>query len=53
MLAALLEDARARGFSEIVLETTHDWHPAIALYRSAGFVEYDRDPEDVHLRLML
>ena len=53
MLAHLLEDARRRGLDEVVLETTHDWHPAIALYQSAGFAEYDRDPDDVHLRLTL
>jgi ribosomal protein S18 acetylase RimI-like enzyme len=53
MLAALLDVAHQRGFREVVLETTHDWYPAIALYQSRGFVEYDRDEEDVHLRLPL
>jgi hypothetical protein len=37
----------------MVVETTHDWYPAITLYQSSGFVEYDRDPEDVHFRLVL
>ena len=53
LVAGLLEVARSGRLREIVLETTHDWHDAIALYQSCGFVEYDRDPEEVHLRLWL
>jgi ribosomal protein S18 acetylase RimI-like enzyme len=53
LLRRLLEVARERGMREVVVETTHDWHAAIALYRASGFVEYDRHEEDVHLRLAL
>ena len=53
MVAALLDAARSRGLREVVVETTHDWHEAVGLYGSCGFEEYDRDPEDVHLRLRL
>ena len=36
------------------LKKSHgDWQPAIALYQSCGFIEYHRDAEDVHLRLIL
>jgi ribosomal protein S18 acetylase RimI-like enzyme len=60
LVAALLDVARERGLHEVVVglrevvvETTHDWHSAVALYESCGFAEYNRDPDDVHLRLRL
>jgi len=53
LMAALLDGARERGLREVVVETTHDWHSAVALYESCGFAEYNRDPDDVHLRLRL
>jgi ribosomal protein S18 acetylase RimI-like enzyme len=53
MVVRLLEVARARGFREVLIETTHDWHPAIKLYERCGFVLYDRDQESAYLRLDL
>ena len=53
LVAALLDDARARGLPEVFVETNHDWHAAIALYERCGFVQYDRDPESVYPRLPL
>lgn len=49
----LLEEGRRRRFRQIVVETNHDWHDAIGLYRACGFGEYGRDEESVHLRLEL
>jgi GNAT superfamily N-acetyltransferase len=37
MLDALTAHARARGDHTLVVETTHDWHAAIALYLNTGF----------------
>jgi ribosomal protein S18 acetylase RimI-like enzyme len=53
LVAALLESGRTRGFQRIIVETTHDWHSAIALYQQCGFVQYHQDDEDVYLDLAL
>ena len=53
LVAALLAEARKRGFQRIIVETTYDWQSAIALYQQCGFVPYDRDSEDVYLELTL
>lgn len=42
LLAAVLHDARARGFDRVVLEVIADNDPAIALYAGAGFVRTRR-----------
>jgi len=39
LVGRLLSEARARGYLSVVCETNHDWHDAIALYRSCGFRE--------------
>ena len=44
---------RERGLHEVRVGTEPDWHPAVALYTGCGFVEYDRDAEDIHYRLPL
>ncbi|MGW8319820.1 MAG: GNAT family N-acetyltransferase [Candidatus Promineifilaceae bacterium] len=49
----LLDLARQARISRIVVETNHDWHPALALYQSCGFAEYDRDEESIHLEQWL
>jgi putative acetyltransferase len=43
MLADLVDEAKRRGFGEIVLETASNLASAIRLYEKAGFVE-TRDP---------
>ena len=53
MVAALLDEARCRDLREVFVEATHDWHGAVALYEACGFVEYDRDSDEIHLRLRL
>lgn len=42
VLAALEEQAAARGAERILLEVAEDNAPAIALYRTAGFLEISR-----------
>jgi ribosomal protein S18 acetylase RimI-like enzyme len=49
----LLEEARARGYRRVVVETNDDWHDAIGLYRACGFTEYDRRDGGVHMALEL
>lgn len=49
----LVEAARRRGYRQLVVETNHDWHDAIRLYRACDFIEYGRDEESVHLRRKL
>lgn len=43
MLTELLQEARARGYRRVVLETASVLKEAIALYRSAGFKPYARE----------
>jgi ribosomal protein S18 acetylase RimI-like enzyme len=38
----LLAEARRLRLARVWMETNDDWHAAIALYVSCGFVEYDR-----------
>lgn len=42
LLAAVEDDARARGALFLRLEVRQDNRPAIALYKSAGYQEFDR-----------
>jgi ribosomal protein S18 acetylase RimI-like enzyme len=49
----LLQAARQRGFSRVLVETNLDWYAAIRLYRRCGFREYARDEESVHLSFIL
>ena len=49
----LVETARHRGMTRIVVGTMKEWDDAIGLYRRCGFREYDRDEADVHLALKL
>jgi putative acetyltransferase len=49
----LLDLGRQAKIGRIVVETNHDWYPALALYQSCGFAEYDRDEESIHLEQQL
>ncbi|MCL4507449.1 MAG: GNAT family N-acetyltransferase [Chloroflexi bacterium] len=49
----LLWIARQRSLRCVQVETNNDWHDAIRLYRSHGFVEYDRDDVSVYMELEL
>jgi len=55
----LLEIARERGFSEVLVETNEGWTSALSLYQALGFREYTRIPNEefgfveVHMRLSL
>lgn len=55
----LIDIAKARGFSKILVETNSDWASALHLYQSCGFVEtHRRQAEDfdfieVHMEMEL
>jgi ribosomal protein S18 acetylase RimI-like enzyme len=49
MLEEIEMHAHSRGFEKIVLETTNNWYDAISFYESHGYVEYDRNEDEVHL----
>ena len=42
--------AQSCGLGELRVATQPEWHDAVALYRSEGFVPFGRDEIDVHLR---
>ena len=49
----IIEAAKQGTFNQIVVETNHDWYPAIKLYESCGFRQFAKDEENVHLQLIL
>lgn len=49
----LIDSGRQRGLLRLIVETTHDWHDAIKLYQSLGFVEYQRVRNGIYLGLDL
>lgn len=53
MTEHLIAAARRRGLTTLLVETNHDWHSAVRLYRACGFTPVDRDDESVHMRLIL
>lgn len=53
LVAALLNEARTRSLTHVIVETTYTWQSAIALYEACGFVEYAHDDEDVYLQMQL
>ena len=53
LVAALVDEARQRGYAAIECETTDTWQDAINLYRSTGFQEIDRHGGDVFFRFNL
>ncbi len=48
---ACIECARAAGYAQLELDVVAENERAIALYRSAGFVEYGRNPRGMRSRL--
>ncbi len=53
ILAALCEEARARGFRCVMLETTQTWSEVIAFYQSFGFRITHYKDGDVYFELPL
>lgn len=53
LVAHLIGRAERRGDRRLLLETNDDWHDAIRLYETCGFVEIARDAGDVHFALDL
>jgi GNAT superfamily N-acetyltransferase len=53
VLARLIETARERGFTRLVLETNIGWDDAIGFYQRCGFREYDRGDGLTHMTLDL
>lgn len=49
----LINEANHREYSNIVVETNHDWYEAISLYIKCGFVRYASDEESIHMILEL
>jgi len=47
---AAVECAKAAGYRQLELEVLEDNEKAIALYKSAGFAEYGRNPLGINLR---
>jgi ribosomal protein S18 acetylase RimI-like enzyme len=53
ILEALIERARQRGYSKIVLETTATWSEVIAFYRRHGFRELGERDGEMHFERLL
>lgn len=53
LVAQVETAARARGYSRLVCETTHNWSDAIALYRATGFTELGVWDDDRHFEKRL
>ena len=51
LLEACIECARSAGYAQLELEVVADNVRALSLYRSAGFVEYGRNPKGFRSRL--
>lgn len=51
LVTHLVQQAWARGADRLVVETNLDWWDAIGLYINAGFTEYARDRESIHMHL--
>lgn len=51
VLQALMHQARARGFSRLVLETTATWQEVIAFYLQFGFEITHHEDDEVHFAL--
>jgi GNAT superfamily N-acetyltransferase len=49
----LLDEARLRGYRQVLIETNDDWSDAIGLYRSCGFTEFDHGHGEVHMSIDL
>jgi GNAT superfamily N-acetyltransferase len=49
----IIEVAKQRDYYKIIVETNHDWYPAIKLYESCGFRQFAKDEESTHFHLIL
>lgn len=53
LVHCLLDEARARGWRRVLVETTDDWQDAIGLYRACGFQTEGFRDGDIHMHLDL
>ncbi len=49
----LIAEGRRRGCHTLLVETNDDWHSALQLYQSCGFVPYAHQNEEVHMKLQI
>ena len=49
----LIAEGRRRGCRTLLVETNDDWHSALQLYRSCGFVPYAHQNGEVHMKLQI
>ncbi len=53
VLQRLVNLAKTRGYRKLLVETNHDWHGAISLYRKYDFTEYRKDEVSVYMHINL
>ena len=53
LLERCIAAAGARGLPQIIAFTEPHWRDAVGFYTGAGFEQFGRDDEDIHLRLSL
>jgi ribosomal protein S18 acetylase RimI-like enzyme len=53
LVTHLLDVARQRGFTRVIVATERGWDDAIGLYKYCGFTEYARDDVGVYFTLAL
>jgi len=53
LVFALFDEARTRGHTRVMCETTDTWQDAITLYQRCGFTEVARRDGDIHFELAL
>lgn len=49
----LIQAAPRYHYKQVVVETNDDWYDAIRLYKSCGFIEYDRREGEIHMMRQL
>lgn len=53
LLNGCKQSAAQRGARELQAHTQPEWDDAVNFYLAQGFVQYGRDPIDIHLRIAL
>ena len=53
LVRSLADEARSRGYTRLICETTDTWQDAIALYLATGFTIVDQRNGDYHFELPL
>ncbi len=53
ILQKLVEEARSRGFKQVILETTHTWQEVIAFYKDFGFEISHYQDDNIYFSLNL